>query len=92
MSSFDARTTTGQPNGLAHLPPMMARQLSHQAKKLTKTPLRTHAEGGQVEPVVGSLSFTSSSNPTKRSQASAKDKNEEQEKHDTGYKPERGSP
>jgi len=40
-------------NGKAHLPPMMARQLSHQATKLAKMPVHTHAEGGQVEPVTG---------------------------------------
>jgi hypothetical protein len=50
------------------------------------------AEGGQVEPVLVSLNFTLSSNPTKRSQASAKDKHKEQEKHDTSHKPEKGSP
>jgi len=31
----------------------MAGQLSHQATKLAKMPLRTHAEGGQVEPMFG---------------------------------------
>ena len=45
-----------------------------------------------LEPVLGSLNFASSSNPTKRSQASAEDKHEEQEKHDASYKPEGGSP
>jgi len=35
------------------VPPVIARQLSHQATKLAKMPLRTNAEGGQVEPVLG---------------------------------------
>jgi hypothetical protein len=38
--------------GLAHLPPMMARQLSHQAIKHAKMPARIHAEDGQVEPML----------------------------------------
>jgi hypothetical protein len=45
------------PNERAHLPPVIARQLSHQATKLAKMPLRTHAEGGQVEPVLGCISL-----------------------------------
>jgi hypothetical protein len=40
---------------MAHLPPVMARQLSHQAAKPAKKPLRTYAEGGQVEPVLGGM-------------------------------------
>jgi hypothetical protein len=37
---------------MAHLPPVMARQLSHQAAKLAKWPPHPRAEGGQVEPVL----------------------------------------
>lgn len=56
------------PNGLAHLPPIIARQLTLKITFSTKWPLRTHAEGGQVEPVLGSVTIflyslrTSSSN------------------------------
>jgi hypothetical protein len=42
-------------NGLAHLLPMMASQLSNQAIKHAKIPARTHAEGGQVEPMLGTF-------------------------------------
>jgi hypothetical protein len=38
---------------MAHLPLVLARRLAHQSAKLAKVPLRTHAEGGQVEPVLG---------------------------------------
>jgi len=40
---------------MAHLPPVMARQLSHQTTKLAKKPLRTHAEDGQVVSTLGLL-------------------------------------
>jgi hypothetical protein len=42
-----------QPNGLAHLPPVMARQQNPKSTFSTKMPLRTYAEGGQVEPMLG---------------------------------------
>jgi hypothetical protein len=38
---------------MAHLPPGRARRQNHHSTKLTKVPLHTHAEGGQVEPVLG---------------------------------------
>jgi hypothetical protein len=38
---------------LAHLPPVLARRQSLKTTFSTKVPLRTHAEGGQVEPVLG---------------------------------------
>jgi hypothetical protein len=56
------------------------------------TSLSATITASRVQQVSGSLNFTSTSNPTKRSQASAKDKHEEQKKQDAGYKPERGSP
>jgi hypothetical protein len=34
---------------------MMASQLSNQAIKHAKIPARTHAEGGQVEPMLGTF-------------------------------------
>jgi hypothetical protein len=37
---------------------VMARQLSHQATKLAKMPLRTHDEGGRVEPVLIGIADT----------------------------------
>ena len=37
---------------MTHLPLVMARQLSHHSAKLAKMPVRTHAEVGQVEPVL----------------------------------------
>jgi len=39
-------------NGLAHLPPMMARQHRFTTTSRLKNALRTSAEGGQVEPVL----------------------------------------
>jgi hypothetical protein len=42
-----------RPNGLAHLPPVLARQPPHPSTIHCKAPLRIHAEGGQVEPVLG---------------------------------------
>jgi len=41
------------PNGWAHLPPVLARRQSLKTTFSTKVPLCTHAEGGQVEPVLG---------------------------------------
>ena len=43
---------------MAHLPLMMARQLSHQAIKLAKVPLRTYDGGGPVQPVLGGIRTT----------------------------------
>jgi hypothetical protein len=45
--------STHAPNGLAHLPPMMANRQSIKTAFSAKVLLRTHAEGGQVEPVLG---------------------------------------
>ena len=42
-----------RPNGLAHLPPIIARQLALTTTISGKWPPRTSAEGGQVEPVLG---------------------------------------
>ena len=39
-------------NGLAHLPPVMARQLSQLAIKHAKMPAHTHTESGLVEPML----------------------------------------
>ena len=44
-----------QPNGLAHLPPIIARQLTLKTTFSAKWPPRTRAEGGQVEMVLGRL-------------------------------------
>ena len=41
------------PDGLAHLPPIVTRRLTHISTKLRQKPLRNRAEGGQVEPVLG---------------------------------------
>jgi len=41
-------------NGWAHPPPVMARRPTRFSSKSRKMPLRTHAEGGRVEPVLGS--------------------------------------
>ena len=41
------------PNGLAHLPPIIARQLTLKITFSIEWPPRTRAEGGQVEPVLG---------------------------------------
>jgi hypothetical protein len=43
------------PNGWAHLPPFLARRLFHHSTKFGKVPPRTHAEGGQVEPVLAAV-------------------------------------
>jgi len=43
-------------NGLAHLPPIIARQLTLKITFSAKWPPHPHAEGGQVEPVLGSHS------------------------------------
>lgn len=47
------------PNGLAHLPPIIARRQSLKNYFSGKVPLRTHAEGGQVQPVLGGFEGTS---------------------------------
>jgi len=41
------------PNGLDHLPPVLARRQNHDSMKTGKWPTHTSAEGGQVEPVLG---------------------------------------
>jgi len=41
------------PNGMAHLPPIIAKQLTLKTTFSANWPPRTHAEGGQVEPVLG---------------------------------------
>jgi len=38
---------------MAHLPPILARQESLKNTSSAKWPPRTHAEGGQVEPMLG---------------------------------------
>jgi hypothetical protein len=43
----------GWPNGLAHLPPIIAKQLTLKTTFSTKWPPQTRPEGGQVEPVLG---------------------------------------
>jgi len=45
------------PNELAHLPPVIAGQLTLETTFSTKWPPRTRAEGGQVEPVLGGTVF-----------------------------------
>jgi len=40
-------------NGLAHLPPFLARRQTYNSTIFCKVPLHTHAEGGQVEPMLG---------------------------------------
>jgi hypothetical protein len=45
------------PNGLAHLPPIIARQLTLKTTFSIKWPPRTRAEGGQVEPVLGGTCY-----------------------------------
>jgi len=40
------------PNGMAHLPPIIARQLTLKTTFSAKWPQRTRNEGGQVEPVL----------------------------------------
>jgi len=42
------------PNGLAYLPPIIARQLALKTTLSTKWPPHTYAEGGQVEPMLAS--------------------------------------
>lgn len=42
-------------NRLAHLPPMMASQLSNQAINQAKMSARIHAKGGQVESMLGAF-------------------------------------
>jgi hypothetical protein len=44
------------PNGLAHLPLIIARREGLKTTFSTEWPQRTRAEGGQVEPVLGSSS------------------------------------
>jgi hypothetical protein len=46
-------------NGLAHLPPIIARQLTLKTTFSAKWPPRTRAEGGQVEPVLGGVAVIS---------------------------------
>jgi hypothetical protein len=46
------------PNGLAHLPPVLAKQQIQKTNISYKVPLRTYAEGGQVEPVLGRHLFS----------------------------------
>jgi len=41
------------PNGLAHLPPILAGQLTLEITFSAKWPPQTRAEGGQVKPVLG---------------------------------------
>jgi hypothetical protein len=43
----------GRANGTAHLPPVLARQLTLKTTFSTKWPPHTHAEGGQVKPMLG---------------------------------------
>jgi hypothetical protein len=43
------------PNSWAHLPPDLAKQLTLKITFFTQWPPLTHAEGGQVEPVLGSF-------------------------------------
>jgi hypothetical protein len=45
------------PNGLTHLSPVLARQLTHYGPNSRKLPLYTHAEGGQVQLVLGSPTY-----------------------------------
>ena len=49
------RFSLAKPNGVAHLPLTIARQLTLKTTFSTKWPPRTRAEGGQVEPVLGSF-------------------------------------
>jgi len=42
---------------MAHLPPILARRQSLKNNFAAKMPLRTHAKGGQVEPVLASQSY-----------------------------------
>ena len=51
-------TFCAAPNGVAHLPPDLARQLTLKTTFSTKWPPRTRAEGGQVEPVLGGVAVT----------------------------------
>jgi hypothetical protein len=39
-------------NGMAYLPPEMARQHTHSSSNSREMPLNPHAEGGQVQPVL----------------------------------------
>jgi len=48
------------PNGLAHLPPDLARQENLKTTFSTNWPPHTRAEGGQVEPVLASLAIACS--------------------------------
>jgi len=48
------------PNGLAHLPPDLARQENLKTSFSTNWPPHTRAEGGQVEPVLASLAIACS--------------------------------
>jgi len=45
-------------NGLAHLPPIIARLLTLKITFCIKWPPRTHAEGGQVEPVLAAIELS----------------------------------
>jgi len=42
-----------KPNGMVHLPPILARRLIHHSTKLAKVPQHTHAEGSQCGADVG---------------------------------------
>jgi hypothetical protein len=45
------------PNGMAYLPPTLARQQIMKIIFLGKVPLHTQAEGGQVQPVLGGFAL-----------------------------------
>ena len=47
-----------EPNGLAYLLVILLRQLTRKSTILCKMPRCAHAEGGQVEPVLGNLILT----------------------------------
>jgi len=47
----------GQPNGWAHLPPIIARQPTLKTTSSANWPPHPRAEGGQVEPVLGGVDF-----------------------------------
>jgi hypothetical protein len=58
-------------NGLAHLPPVLARQLTLKTTFSTKWPPHPSAEGGQVEPVLGLNFFPSNANSSFQIRATA---------------------
>jgi hypothetical protein len=47
------RSYVKPPNGMAHLPPIIAKQLTLETIFSAKWPPHIRAEGGQVEPVLG---------------------------------------